>query len=88
MTTCTPTLMKEGIHQGLKYKMYYAAVVSGDTGIVVATGLHQILNHGISPPSVASKYVTKQVVSDGTITYTITDPEADEYFYIFAESDT
>jgi len=36
---------------------------------------------------VAEKYVTTQAVSGGTITYTVTNPEASEYFYVMVISD-
>ena len=87
MTTCTPTLKKQGIIGDLKYKIYYAALISGDTVITVASGFKRILYHNISPPSVATKYVTTATVSAGTITYTVTDPATTEYMYIKVVSD-
>jgi len=87
MTTCTAELKKQGIIGDLKYQIFYCTIVSGDTIITVATDFKRILYHNISPPSVAAKYVTTATVSDGTITYTITNPAAAEYMYVIAISD-
>lgn len=80
--TVTTTKKKDGIKGDLRYQLWYAVLESGDTEIVITTGFHRILYHNISPPSVASKYVTTATVSGGTITYTVTNPAAAEYFYI------
>jgi len=80
--------MKTGIIGDLKYKIYYCSIISGDDTITVATAFNRILYHNISPPSVVAKYVTTATVSGGTITYTITNPEAAEYMYVIAISDT
>jgi hypothetical protein len=83
VTTCK----KQGSTEDTRYQIWYVALDTTDTEIVINTGLGRILHHEISPPSVGGKYVTTQAVSGGKITYTVTDPGEAEYFYVYVESD-
>jgi hypothetical protein len=85
--TVVVKIQKQGISGNLNYKIYKITLGSGDTTITLATGWRRILHHSISPPSVAGKYVTRQIISGGTITYTVTDPEATETFTVRLETD-
>ena len=77
----------QGFAGDTRFQIWYVTLASGDTGVTIRTGLGRILHHEISPPSAAAKYVTTQAVSGGVITYTVTNPLADEYFYVWLESD-
>jgi len=62
-------------------KMTYA---SGDTSVVVNTGLKRIFSFNISPTSVTAKKVDFAAVSGGTLTLTVADPLADCYLFVTA----
>ena len=80
------TLIYKKVNYAGKYKQVLLkyTLASGDTTITAATGLKIIYAWFISAPSVAAKYVTTGTVSGGTITITVTDPLAAEYFYVTA----
>lgn len=85
--TVVVTTKKQGITGDLYYKIFHVSLGSGDTTVSIATGWRRILHHSISPTSVAAKYVTRQQVSGGTITYTVTDPGEAENFTVYVLSD-
>lgn len=58
---------------------------TGDTSVVVDTGLSRIFNYSISPTSVTTKKVDYAVVADGTITITVANPLAPCYLFVTAE---
>lgn len=70
-----------GKYKQVLMKMTYG---NGDTTVTCATGLNKIIGHTESAPSVATKYVTAQAVSGGTITLTVTDPLAACYLFVTA----
>jgi hypothetical protein len=69
-------------HNVVMMKMTYD---TGDTSVVVDTGLNIIYNYAVSPTSVTGKKVDCVTVSAGTLTITVADPLGPCYLFVTAE---
>jgi hypothetical protein len=85
--TVKVTLKKQGLRGTLWYKTFSVDIGSGDTTFTIDTQWRRILHAQINAPQVTGKYVTRQQVSGGTITYTVIDPGEAENFTVSVESD-
>ncbi len=70
-----------GKYRVIHCKMTYG---NGDTSVVVATGLKNIVSYSVSPTSVTTKAWNFATVSGGTITITVADPLAGCYLFVTA----
>ena len=70
-----------GRYKKVTMKMTYDNL---DTTVTCATGLKQIVSYNTSVPSVATKYITRGVVTGGSIALTVTDPAAACYLFLTA----
>lgn len=81
VTTTWKKINHTGRYKQVLMKMTYEAA---DTTVTCATGLHQVISYNVSVPSVATKTVTRGVVTAGSIALTVTAPGAGCYLFLTA----
>jgi hypothetical protein len=82
LTTCTNCTNKHTEFLGnAKLITMEMTLISGDTSVVVDTGLRRIFSYSVSPYTLTTKLLLQATVSGGTITQVVTDPAAGEVLY-------
>jgi hypothetical protein len=85
MTSATVwTYRRRDLLRNTKVVFMKMPCISGDTSAVFPTQLKKIYSYSVSSPTTAEKYVTRGVISGGTITLTITDPTEAATLYLTA----